>query len=84
MAQEMTDGILENVARIAADYMPRLVDMLSDKMDSRAIIFEYVIPWAREAEAEYQRTKDEREAKGDYLDWLDAFVENKIMKGETT
>ena len=75
---ENNDNILENVARIAADHMATLVDKLHEKMDSRAIIFEYIVPWAKEAEAEYQRTREERESEGDYLDWLDAFVKRKI------
>ena len=70
---ENNDNILENVARIAADHMATLVDKLHEKMDSRAIIFEYIVPWAKEAEAEYQRTRKKRESEGDYLDWLDAF-----------
>ena len=75
-------SVMENVARIAADYMGRLVDLLSDKYDSAAIIHGYVIPWAYEAERKDQRTWEVRFAKGDYLDWLDAFVEGKIKELE--
>lgn len=74
-----TAAVMENVARISADYMGTLVDILSGRFsDSRTIIEGYVIPWAYEAEDAYQATIDERAAKGDYLDWLDAFVQNKI------
>lgn len=72
-------AVMENVARISADYMGTLVDVLSGRFaDSRAIIEGYVIPWAYEAEDAYHATIEERTAKGDYLDWLDAFVQNKI------
>lgn len=74
-----TVAVMENVARISADYMGTLVDMLSGRFaDSQAIIAGYVIPWAYEAEDAYRATVEERTAKGDYLDWLDAFVQNKI------
>lgn len=74
-----TAAVMENVARISADYMGTLVDMLSGRFaDSQAIIVGYVIPWAYEAEDEYRATIEERTAKGDYLDWLDAFVKGKI------
>ena len=72
------NAVMENVARISADYMGTLVDILSGSSDSRAIIEGYVIPWAYEAEDAYQATIEERTANGDYLDWLDAFVQNKI------
>lgn len=71
-------SVMENVARIAADNMGDLVDMLSEEMDSHDIIYTYIIPWAEEAERLYQKTKSEREAEGDYLDWLDAFVSKKM------
>lgn len=77
---ENENNILENVARISADYMVRLVDIFHGTIDSKAIIFDYIIPWAKEAEEAYVKTWDEREAEGDYLDWLDAFVENKIKE----
>lgn len=74
-----TAAVMENVARISADYMGTLVDMLSGRFaDSQAIIVGYVIPWAYEAEDKYRATIKERTAKGDYLDWLDAFVQDKI------
>ena len=73
------NAVMENVARISADYMGTLVDVLSSRFcDSRTIIDGYVIPWAYEAENAYLATIEERTAKGDYLDWLDAFVRNKI------
>lgn len=73
------NAVMENVARISADYMGTLVDILSDRnIDSGTIINYYVIPWAYEAEKAYRATADEREANGDYLDWLDEFVQSKI------
>lgn len=76
-----TQAVMENVARISADHLGELVDILSDRnTDSGSIINNYVIPWAYEAEKAYQKTIEERKAKCDYLDWLDAFVENKIKK----
>lgn len=73
------NAVMENVARISADYMGTLVDILSDRnTDSGTIIHNYVIPWAYEAEKAYRATAEEREAEGDYLDWLDEFVQNKI------
>lgn len=71
-------SVMENVARISADNMGNLVDMLSEEMDSRDIIYTYIIPWAEEAERLYQETKSEMDAKGDYLDWLDEFVAKKM------
>ena len=73
-------AIMENVARIAADCLGRLVDKLHMSKSSEDVILEYIIPWAEEAETEYRRTVDEREANGDYLDWLDEFVEKKMKE----
>lgn len=76
-------AVMENVARISADHLGELVDILSahpNNMDSTMIIQEYVIPWAYEAEKEYQKTREERIARCDYLDWLDAFVVAKIKE----
>lgn len=76
-------AVMENVARISADYLEYLVDVLSaypNNMDSATVIQEYVIPWAYEAEKAYQKTIEERRAKCDYLDWLDAFVVAKIKE----
>ena len=78
-----TKAVMENVARISADHLEYLVDVLSaypNNMDSSMIIQEYVIPWAYEAEEAYQKTIEERKAKCDYLDWLDAFVVAKIKE----
>ena len=76
-------AVMENVARISADHLGELVDILSaypNNMDSAMVIHEYVIPWAYEAEEAYQKTIEERKAKCDYLDWLDAFVKAKIKE----
>ena len=79
-----TIAVMENVANIATGYMCKIGDILEGNpataCGSDTVVRDYIIPWAWEAQQEYERTQGEREANGDYYDWLDAFCDAKIEK----
>ena len=72
---EETKRIIENCIEISFNAMKILQDTLD--MGRDAIVGNYIIPWAQEAETEYQ-SKLEAEGQHPYYDFIDEFTQRKL------
>lgn len=70
--------VCENIAEISSQFIVQLQEI--SKEPRNAVMGNYIIPWAVEAEKDYSAmTEDERD-KLPYFDFIDAFTAQKIKE----
>lgn len=77
-------GVGENIAEISSQFIVLLQEM--SKEPRNAVIGNYVIPWAVEAENAYSAMSEEERDVVPYFDFIDAFTIKKVKEafGENT
>ena len=77
-------GIWENIAEISSQFIVQLQEI--SKEPRNAVIGNYIIPWAVEAENAYSAMSEEERDELPYFDFIDAFTVKKIKEafGENT
>ena len=71
-------GVCENIAEISSQFIAQLQEM--SKEPRNAIIGNYIVPWAIEAENAYSAMSDEERDELPYFDFIDAFTIKKIKE----
>ena len=75
--EKKVSRIIENAIEITDGNLPTLQNHFSDIMGRSSIIENFIVPWAIEAEREWENIM-ELDEEMDYYDFIDKFVEQKM------
>ena len=69
--------IIENAIEIADGNLIKLQEHYERSMSRESIIENYIVPWAEEAERQWEKLQKDGE-EHDYYNFIDSFTEQKI------